>query len=180
MVVDVASSSSIYSCLEAVLNEGLVDVATVKECGTPYGARVVERRPDGGAVTLWILQAPSIDILAKIEDDVRKTRADIESDLSESAALDNVESKGSFGCRRRPTKHFRCDRCSFVSRRSNHLERHKKHHAAVAKVIACPEKGCDFKCIRDATLARHRINHLEEVRFPTSILKLSMHLNLYI
>ena len=60
-------------------------------------------------------------------------------------------------------KRFRCHICSFVSVRSNHLAKHLATHDKVGELYECPELGCDFKCIRDGTLARHKLTHAGQI-----------------
>ena len=50
-----------------------------------------------------------------------------------------------------------------MSVRSNHLAKHLATHDKFGELYECPEVGCDFKCIRDGTLARHKLTHAEQI-----------------
>lgn len=50
-----------------------------------------------------------------------------------------------------------------MSVRSNHLAKHLATHDKVGELHECPEVGCDFKCIRDGTLARHKLTHSDQI-----------------
>jgi len=55
---------------------------------------------------------------------------------------------------------FSCRLCSFQTKRKSHLEKHKKMHEENPVVFVCPEKDCEFKCIRNGDLTRHRSVHV--------------------
>lgn len=96
--------------------------------------------------------ADAVEKLGKFEDIVRqRLQARRHEDTSNESALD---------VGRKP---FRCHICSFVSVRSNHLAKHLATHNKSQELYECPEEGCDFKCIRDGTLARHKLTHAEQI-----------------
>ena len=96
--------------------------------------------------------ADAVDKLSKFEALVRQQ---FQSKRSEGNAGGGALDAGQ--------KRFQCHLCSFVSERSNHLAKHLATHEKVGELNECPEVGCDFKCIRDGTLARHRLTHVEQV-----------------
>jgi len=56
------------------------------------------------------------------------------------------------------THKYQCDQCSFKTKRQSHMAKHVKMHEENPIIFSCPQKDCNFKCIRNGDLTRHNLN----------------------
>ena len=134
---------SVFTAVEAKLNNEVIvepcDLSAVAAaCGITFDLKD------------YSVTADAVEKIAKFEVVVRQ-RLLVQTKSREDTSIDSTLDLN--------RKRFRCHLCSFSSVRSNHLAKHLATHGKVEVLFECNEAGCDFRCIRDGTLARHRLTH---------------------
>ena len=125
----------------------------IVEVCTQVDENLVLLKDHSHSVSVQGCLASIIDFECKIQELLRRKKATDSLKTSEENT-DSYYSNNSKSNRELRLPYLYCSLCSFKTKRANHLTKHLALHAKIETVVVSCDK-CEFKCLRQADLAKH-------------------------